>query len=67
MTKDEKQCEKDEYEGEISRLRNLIANIKCGSTEIMEIKNELEALHSKEVKNYEHILKKSVLILKRSE
>lgn len=41
--------EKEEYEQEIKRLRDLLANIKCGSTEIMELKNELEAKYSKEV------------------
>ncbi|XP_049819038.1 centromere-associated protein E-like isoform X3 [Aethina tumida] len=41
--------EKEEYDQEIKRLRDLLANIKCGSTEIMELKNELEAKYSKEV------------------
>lgn len=41
--------EKEEYEREISRLRELLANLKCGSAEIMDLKNELEAKHSREM------------------
>lgn len=41
--------EKDEYDVEITRLRDLLANLKCGSTEIMDLKNELETKHSREM------------------
>lgn len=41
--------EREEYDIEISRLRDLLANLKCGSAEIMDLKNELEAKHSREM------------------
>nr|CAH7720570.1 unnamed protein product [Callosobruchus chinensis] len=64
--KEEKQLERDEYEGEISRLRNLIANIKCGSTEIMDIKSELEALHSKELEELRTYFEKKCADLEKN-
>ncbi|VEN34276.1 unnamed protein product [Callosobruchus maculatus] len=65
-SKEEKQLERNEYEGEISRLRNLIANIKCGSTEIMEIKKELEALHSKELEELRTYFEKKCADLEKN-
>ncbi|KAG5898706.1 hypothetical protein JTB14_030655 [Gonioctena quinquepunctata] len=41
--------EKKELESEIARLREMLANIKCGSTELMDLKEELEAKHATEM------------------
>ncbi|XP_023019910.2 pericentrin-like protein isoform X2 [Leptinotarsa decemlineata] len=41
--------EKKELDGELIRLRDLLTNIKCGSTELMDLKNELEAKHAVEM------------------
>ncbi|CAH1963297.1 unnamed protein product [Acanthoscelides obtectus] len=66
VIKEEKQLEKEEYECEISKLRDLIANIKCGSTEIMEIKHELEALHSKELEELRTYFEKKCAELEKN-
>ncbi|KAJ8933982.1 hypothetical protein NQ314_013662 [Rhamnusium bicolor] len=58
--------EKDDYENEISRLRELLANIKCGSAEIMELKNELEAKHSREMEELRTYFEKKCVDLEKN-
>ncbi|CAH0564692.1 unnamed protein product [Brassicogethes aeneus] len=58
--------EKEEYESEIKRLRDMLANIKCGSTEIMELRNELEAKYSKEVEELRTYFEKKCCDLEKN-
>ncbi|KAJ8915115.1 hypothetical protein NQ315_000367, partial [Exocentrus adspersus] len=58
--------EKEDYESEIAKLRGLLANIKCGSTEIMELKQELEAKHSKEVEELRTYFEKKCADLEKN-
>lgn len=45
----QEQFEKAELELEANRLRQLLANVKSGSTEVMELRAELEKIHKKEM------------------
>lgn len=47
----QEQFEKAELELEANRLRQLLANVKSGSTEVMELRAELEKIHKKEMEN----------------
>lgn len=47
----QEQFEKAELELEANRLRQLLANVKSGSTEVMELRTELEKIHKKEMEN----------------
>lgn len=47
----QEQFEKAELELEANRLRQLLANVKSGSTEVMELRVELEKIHKKEMEN----------------
>lgn len=49
ILRDKLESEKLEYENEISRLRSLLTSVKSGSTEIIELRQELEAKHSHEM------------------
>lgn len=39
----------NEHANEVARLRDLLGNIKCGSTELMELKEKLDQNHSQEM------------------
>ncbi|XP_021706837.1 A-kinase anchor protein 9 isoform X3 [Aedes aegypti] len=41
--------EKNEHDAEVSRLRQLLSNVKSGSVEIEDLKSELEARHTQEM------------------
>lgn len=43
--------EKNEKESEINRLRQLLANVKSGSTEVLQLRLELDAIHKKEMED----------------
>lgn len=43
------QFEKIELDSEANRLRHLLANIKSGSTEVIELRTELDKIHKKEM------------------
>ncbi|XP_018561840.1 centromere-associated protein E isoform X3 [Anoplophora glabripennis] len=58
--------EKEDYEMEINKLRDLLANIKCGSTEIMELRQELEARHSREVEELRTYFEKKCADLEKN-
>ncbi|KAJ8981747.1 hypothetical protein NQ317_004927 [Molorchus minor] len=58
--------ESKDYEMEITRLRDLLANIKCGSAEIMELKNELEAKHSNEMEELRTYFEKKCADLEKN-
>lgn len=45
------QMEKAELDTETNRLRQLLANIKSGSTDVMELRTELDQIHKKEMEN----------------
>lgn len=45
----QEQFEKAELELEANRLRQLLANVKSGSTEVMGLRAELEKIHKKEM------------------
>lgn len=45
----QEQLEKAELDCETNRLRKLLANVKCGSVEIMELRSELDKIHKKEM------------------
>lgn len=45
----QEQSEKAELDTEANRLRQLLANIKNGSTEVMELRAELDKIHKKEM------------------
>lgn len=47
----QEQLEKAELETEASRIRHLLVNIKTGSTEVMELRSELDKIHKKEMEN----------------
>lgn len=51
IVNDRLESEKNERETEVGRLRQLLANVKSGSTEIMELRQELEAKHAIEMEN----------------
>lgn len=50
--------EKVEKEGELTRLRGLLENIKHGSTDLMELKQELEVKHSHEMESLRRYFEK---------
>lgn len=43
--------ERNEKELEINRLKHIISNVKGGSTEVRELRQELESIHKKEMEN----------------
>lgn len=45
----QEQLEKAELDSEANRLRQLLANIKSGSTEVVELRAELDKIHKKEM------------------
>lgn len=47
----QEQLEKAELDSETNRLRQLLANIKTGSTEVLELRAELDKIHKKEMEN----------------
>lgn len=47
----QEQMEKAELESETNRLRQLLVNVKGGSTELAELRAELDAIHKKEMEN----------------
>lgn len=57
--------EKEDYETEINKLRDLLANVKCGSTEIMNLKRELEAKHSREMEELRTYFEKKCVDLEK--
>lgn len=44
-------AEKNEKETEINRLKHMISNVKGGSTEVKELRQELDAIHKKEMED----------------
>lgn len=48
---EQERFEKAELDSETNRLRQLLAKVKCGSTEITELRNELEKNHKKEMED----------------
>lgn len=48
---EQERFEKAELDSEANRLRQLLAKVKCGSTEITELRNELEKNHKKEMED----------------
>ncbi|XP_030751546.1 interaptin-like [Sitophilus oryzae] len=60
------QLDKDNYEKEISRLRELLENVKCGSTELTELKVELENKHTKEVEELRTYFEKKCVELEKN-
>lgn len=47
--KEQLENEKNDYDTEITRLQQLLLGVKCGSTELLNLKQELETKHAKEV------------------
>lgn len=47
----QEQFEKAELDSETNRLKHLLANIKSGSTEVLELRTELDKIHKKEMEN----------------
>lgn len=47
----QEQFEKAELESETNRLKQLLENIKSGSTEVMDLKTELDKIHEKKMEN----------------
>lgn len=45
----QEQLEKAELDSEANRLRQLLANVKSGSTEVVELRAELDKIHKKEM------------------
>lgn len=45
----QEQLDKAELESETNRLRQLLVNVKGGSTELAELRTELDAIHKKEM------------------
>lgn len=45
------QAEKNEKDAEIARLTQLLSNIKSGSVEVKEMRQELDAIHKKEMED----------------
>lgn len=43
--------EKNEKDAEVNRLRQLLVNTKTGSTEVKELRNELDTIHKKEMED----------------
>lgn len=49
VLKDELEHEKSEHDTEISRLRELLSTVRCGSAELVALRRELDAKHAKEM------------------
>lgn len=47
----QEQMDRAELESETNRLRQLLVNVKGGSTELAELRAELDAIHKKEMEN----------------
>lgn len=47
----QEQLDKAQLESEASRLKQLLVNVKGGTTEIAELRAELDAIHKKEMEN----------------
>lgn len=41
--------EKTEHESELLHLRELLAGVKCGSSELMDLRQELDSKHAQEL------------------
>ncbi|XP_065086318.1 golgin subfamily A member 4 isoform X3 [Ochlerotatus camptorhynchus] len=53
-------AEKNEHETEVSRLRQLLSNVKSGSVEIEDLRCELEARHTQEMDDLRTYFQKKV-------
>lgn len=49
LLKEKLENEKNDYDTEISRLQELLLGVKCGSNEFVELRQELETKHAKEM------------------
>lgn len=49
VLKEQLENEKNDYDTEITRLQQLLLGVKCGSTELLDLKQELESKHAKEM------------------
>lgn len=47
----QEQLERAELDSEANRLKHLLANVKSGSTEVTELRAELDKIHKKEMEN----------------
>lgn len=43
------EVEQTEHETEANKLRELLSQIKCNATDVLELRQELEAKHAKEM------------------
>lgn len=48
---DQMRIDKTERELEINRLKQMLANVKSGSAEVMELRQELDTIHKKEMED----------------
>ncbi|XP_076270535.1 uncharacterized protein LOC143202700 isoform X3 [Rhynchophorus ferrugineus] len=60
--KNDREC----YEKEIIRLKDLLESVKCGSTELMELRSELEKKHAKEVEELRTYFEKKCAELEKN-
>ncbi|XP_039431177.1 pericentrin isoform X3 [Culex pipiens pallens] len=59
------EAEKNEREAEVSRLRQMLTNVKSGSTEIVDLRTELEARHTQEMADLRTYFEKKCVELEK--
>lgn len=59
------EAEKNEREAEVGRLRQMLTNVKSGSTEIVDLRNELEARHTQEMADLRTYFEKKCVELEK--
>uniref|UniRef100_A0A1Q3G104 Putative a-kinase anchor protein 9 n=1 Tax=Culex tarsalis TaxID=7177 RepID=A0A1Q3G104_CULTA len=59
------ESEKNEREAEVNRLRQMLTNVKSGSTEIVDLRNELEARHTQEMADLRTYFEKKCVELEK--
>ncbi|XP_055624894.1 A-kinase anchor protein 9 isoform X3 [Toxorhynchites rutilus septentrionalis] len=59
------ELQKTERESEVSRLRQMLANVKSGSTEVVELRNEMEARHTQEMDDLRQFFEKKCAELEK--
>ncbi|KAK9883168.1 hypothetical protein WA026_001367 [Henosepilachna vigintioctopunctata] len=58
--------ERSVHDKEVERLRELLGNMKCGSVEIMEMRQELEVIHQKETEDLRMYFEKKCADLEKN-
>ncbi|XP_060522481.1 myosin-11-like isoform X2 [Cylas formicarius] len=60
------ESDRERHDAETARLRNLLETVKCGSTELADLKTELEVKHSREVEELRTYFEKKCAELEKN-